>query len=523
MPCNQLIGRICGLALALILTLPLYLSAQTPSVLASEIRVTPEEAVLSLELLDNTTVSISLRGGQVFRDGNRLGSFTPGGELDRAWRDLLAQALSADAEALASLLGPWTPPTTLSGDEAVSAEALKQALVLLVAQEPETPQEQRPLPDASLPSGQAALVAFLLENPEASARIQRLIDRDPGALQWWVGGERDIPEGTRLEGSLAVLGGNLELGGVLGGDLLMFEGDVRLGSNAQIEGDLRIDGGLIRGSTQGVQGRVQRMAREQPQDRSGATVDDVDPSPSFRSEFQRGFEAGADLRRAARQTGPFHEFFTGLGNLLRTGVSFVILMGLGLGALYFFPRPFEVVTRTCQASFWRSLGVGWAALVVSPFVWITVLLLLTVTIIGIPVALLWIFVFWMALALAILFGTLAVSRVIGAWWVGRSGLPIPRRMDPEKPAVQLGLGTAVLLASAAASALFQMGGGLFEIFRILSAVVGGILVANVMAAGLGAFLLSRAGRDGRWTNGLDDLAVDLDDDLFTAEPPISRD
>ena len=502
--------------------LPQGLVAQSGPILASEIRVTPQEATLSLERVDNTTVSITLRDGRLLSDGAPLGTFVPGGELDRAWRALLGQALNTEPSALAGLLGGWGPPQGLAAADQQASTALTGVLAELLDQSLEQPSAQRPQ------VGQEPLVEFLLENPEAAARIQRLINRSPSELQWWIGGDRVLPEGTRLEGSLAVLGGNLELNGTLGGDLIMFQGDVRLGPRAQVEGDLRIDGGLIRGSTQGVEGRVQRITSATALEQETGTADTRSAEPATMSEFRRGFQAGWDAgderpRASSRSSGPLHTFFNGLGNLLRTGVSFLILLGLGLGALYFFPRPFEVVTRTSQVSFWRSLVVGWAALVLSPFVWITGLVLLVVTIIGIPVALLWIPAFWMALALALLFGTLAVSRMMGAWWVGRSGLPIPRGMDPDKPAVQLGIGAILLLMAPAAAAVFQMAGSFFQIFQILVAVVGGVLAANVMALGLGAVLLSRGGRNGRWTNGLDDLTLSLDEELFTSEASGARD
>jgi hypothetical protein len=267
---------------------------------------------------------------------------------------------------------------------------------------------------------------------------------------------------------------------------------------------------------------VQRIPQGTTIQEEVSATDTRDTASSIVLDFRRGFEAGWDAGgersgSRSRAKGPFLEFLNGLGNLLRTGVSFLILLGMGLGALYFFPRPFDVVTRTCQASFWRSLLVGWAALVLSPFVWITGLLLLVVTIIGIPFALLWIPVFWMALAVSILFGTLAASRMLGAWWVGQARLPIPRGMDREKPAVQLGLGAILLLAAAAASAVFQMGGSLFQIFHVLFAILGGVIVANVMALGLGAVLLSRAGRDSRWSQGIEDLTPAEDEELFAAE------
>jgi hypothetical protein len=58
------------------------------------------------------------------------------------------------------------------------------------------------------------------------------------------GGTR-IPAGARIEGSVAVLGGGVELQGEITGDLLVANGDLRVRAGASVGGDVLIVGGTI--------------------------------------------------------------------------------------------------------------------------------------------------------------------------------------------------------------------------------------------------------------------------------------
>jgi hypothetical protein len=97
---------------ALGLLLPATSVAQRPTVLSSEIEMSRQEASLRLELGDGRQVGASIRDGRLLVDGRDLGAAPRGGELDRAWRELLNRAMDVSSAELPELLGAWTPPDT---------------------------------------------------------------------------------------------------------------------------------------------------------------------------------------------------------------------------------------------------------------------------------------------------------------------------------------------------------------------------------------------------------------------------
>lgn len=91
--------------------------------------------------------------------------------------------------------------------------------------------QRRPaaLVDGQLPDAAVATVLRMLDDPAT--------DIHEGGLE--------IPAGSRHEGDLAVLDGDLRLGGTVDGDLLVVNGTVRLAAGAGIAGDLLVVGGTI--------------------------------------------------------------------------------------------------------------------------------------------------------------------------------------------------------------------------------------------------------------------------------------
>jgi hypothetical protein len=83
-------------------------------VLSSRVETWSTGRTLSLELSDGRNVELSLRSGAVFVNGARIGDAPLGGELDGAWRELLARATDASPDELPQLLTGWQPP---AGDE----------------------------------------------------------------------------------------------------------------------------------------------------------------------------------------------------------------------------------------------------------------------------------------------------------------------------------------------------------------------------------------------------------------------
>jgi hypothetical protein len=514
-------------ALALLVLLPSWGSAQDRPLVSNEVTVSNQGAGITLEFESGTRFSADLRGGTLLLNGAEAGRYTPGDALDRAWRALLAEAIAADNGRAGTLLARWDPPGGLSGDAAASAETLRSSLrgALALPSGSDLPAGAAPGSSLQDSSQDRSILDILVQRPDRAVGLTQLLQsRDAASVDVRVGTDVRVEADEVLEGTLLVLEGNVEVDGRVTGDLLVLGGDLRLGEEARIDGDLRILDGRILGRREAVRGTLSELGSEAP---SAASLRSELESmrDEIRAEVERGLrdgmrETGSRPSREARSSGGFfRNLVSGVGGLLQTAVTFALLLGIGMGILYFFPRHFEVVARTATHVPGRSLAVGWAGLLLSPFAWIFGIIFLTATIIGIPVMLLWLPLFWVALAVAILFGFLVVSRNLGAWWVHRRDAFHPQGLDTEQPAARLGVGLVLLLAAFAGASLLEIGGPLFTVFQVLLVVMGSVAAVNVAAMGLGAVLLSRAGRDRRWTGGADDLGYG--DDPFEPESPFA--
>jgi len=514
-PTLSFAGIISGLLLLFVAAAaPVSLSAQERPPVYNEVNVSGQAAGIILEFEDGERFSVELRQGVLLVNGAEAGRYAVGDALDREWRALLGQAIASDNGGVARILASWSPPVGLGGNDASAAEALEARIGAALAAPPsaatagQAGDTARPALD---PEIHGSLVDLLVRRPDRAQGLGRLLgDRLTSALDIRVGSDVRVVADERIEGSLLVVEGNVRLDGRVDGDLLLLGGDLRLGDDARIGGDLRILGGEIRGNRGAVEGSIRELE---------ATPDPAATIPSaadIRAEVERGIRDGlrespTRTTRSARASGGFfRNLASGIGGLLQTAVSFALLLGIGVGILYFFPRHFEVVARTAAHVPGRSFAVGWAGLLLSPFVWIFGIVFFTATIIGIPVMLLWLPLFWVTLAAALLFGFLAVSRNLGSWWVNRRDSYHPQGIDTAQPAARVGVGLVLLLVAFAGASLFEIGGPLFRIFHVLLVVIGTLLVMNAAALGLGAVLLSRAGRDRRWAGDIGDLGLGAD-------------
>ena len=99
-------------------------------VVSHTISLGSREAALELELAGGRTRTIALQGGVVLIDGARAGRYTPGGQLERAWRRLLADGGALDTRGLLVALRAWHAPG-VSGEDAVAGTRLEESLQAL--------------------------------------------------------------------------------------------------------------------------------------------------------------------------------------------------------------------------------------------------------------------------------------------------------------------------------------------------------------------------------------------------------
>jgi hypothetical protein len=464
-------------------------AAQEREILFNQVTVSSAEASLVLELTDDEAFSVTLRDGRILVDGEEVGRYARGGELERSWRALLSEAIALESDALAELLRAWSPPAGLEGDALRGAGVVEERITTALAAPATAPAERR----AQLrPEQEAeAFLEALVRDPARLRELAAAIRNLPvEGLRIHVGESVEVAEGETVAGSILLLDGNLTLAGRVEGDVVLLGGRAELGEGARVEGDLRWADARVEGNRGAVTGRIREILPV-------ADRPEVDLREEIRREIQEATARALGEQRPPprpRASAFPRNLARGIGGLFQTLVTFVILMGAGLAALYFFPRNLEVVARTARNAPARSAMVGLAGVVLAFPVWLLGLLVLAVSIIGIPVALLWIPAFPLALALAVGLGYLAVARNLGRWAAGRDiqGLD---SLDTSRPAAQLGLGLAVLLAAFALAYVFQIGGPWFGIFRGLLLAAGTVLTVLVGCVGLGAVLISRGGQD----------------------------
>lgn len=514
------VAPLLGLLLLLTTVLASPVSAQERQVVSSQVTVAGGEATLAVEFDDGEALAVSFRDQRVLVNDVEIGQYRSGGPLEAAWRSLLGQAVSMDSDEIPGLLRDWSPPAGLEGDAADAAQALQERMSAALA-DPGEPEPQVVRPEGDL---EEAIESLILRTDRLRALTSGLRDLRTEGLRIYVGDDVLIGEDDTVSGSLLVLDGHLTVNGQVEGDVLLLGGQLTLGENARIGGDLRW---------------VDALIDEERRDAVAGSISEIRPVPDrpeadLREEIRREIRAtlDAETRADRRPTPPrttgrsaLRNLGSGLAQLFQTLVTFGILFGIGLALLYFMPRNFEVVARTARHSAGRSALVGLAASVLSFPIWIAGIVLLAITIIGIPVMLLWIPVFPLALALAATGGFLAVARILGRWMSDRS-IQGFESLDGSRPAIQLGAGLAALLAAFVLAAVFQMGGAWLSLFHGLLTFIGVLLVVMTGMIGLGAVLLSRGGRDPlyagpgwSWGGGEDPWAPDPDP--FSPEPPPS--
>jgi hypothetical protein len=465
------------------------LTGQEREIVFSQVTVAGGEAALVVEFGDGQDLRVSFREGTVTVNEEEVGTFSPGGPLDQAWRALLGRAVAMDNGQLGELLREWSAPSGLDAGAQAAARALEERFRSELIQEEASPSAVvRPQGDL-----QQALEALIFRTDRLRALTAAVRDLRTEDLRVHVAEDLVIEEGERLEGSLLVLDGHLTLDGEVEGDVILLGGSMSVGEHGRVGGDLRWSDADVDGvSARAVGGQITRIR----------PVADR-PEADLREEIRREVQAAVRGERTTRQApvriqvdrrSVLGNIAEGIGRLFQTLVTFAILFGMGLAALYFFPRNFEVVARTARNVPGRSALVGLASGILFGPLWVVGIVLLAITIIGIPVLLLWIPLAPLAFGLAAFFGFLAVARNLGRWASDRH-IQGFNSLDGSRPAIQLGAGLVVLLGAFAVAAVFQMGGAWLAFFHGILAFTGGLIVAGAMLVGLGATVLSRAGRD----------------------------
>jgi len=303
-------------------------------------------------------------------------------------------------------------------------------------------------------------------DPEARRRVfERLRDRFGDRMNTTgdrvrIGGGVDVRADEVINGDVVAILGDATVDGGVTGNVVAVGGDVTLGPNAAVEGDVTVVGGQLHRDNMAV---------------IAGAINDVSIAEAFfRNRPGPGRPFGEATSRSSR---PLLVFF---GNTARLGVVLVIAaIVLTLARGY--------VERVGERASAEPLKAGLVGLLIQALLipgLILTIVLLAVTVIGIPFlflipfALLGFVVLWIV-------GFTAVIADVGRFLARRFG------WSDQNPYTTVSLGVLALLAPAVIALLFGLGGSVFAALAAAVLFVGFCIEYLVWTVGLGAVALLR--------------------------------
>ncbi len=197
-------------------------------------------------------------------------------------------------------------------------------------------------------------------------------------------------------------------------------------------------------------------------------------------------------RRARSAPGFLQRLGGGFSKLFSLLLTYGVLVGLGLAAVFFGRRYLEGVADTARHATLRSGLVGMATLFLLVPAFILGAIALAISIVGIPALVLWVPLFPAAAGTALVFGYLGVAHAAGEALAERRfyGGEWFKRANSYYYVIT---GVALLVALFAASFVVEMTGPWLDFVSGILLFLGVVLTMATTAIGLGAVLVSRAG------------------------------
>jgi hypothetical protein len=503
--------RLLGaLLLGFAAALPTAATGQTAQaveeILQTSVALTGDEAILDLELASGRSLQVRLSDGLVLIDGDEVGRYAPGGAFESAWRDLLREAsrgelgggwarfwgteFSADAAAAGTIRAALAP--LVAG---MSAELAAEARVEAVAEAAAAIEEAAAAQEAAAAAVAAAVEAQVeavegvsldevivgglvveLSEVEGLARqlvriglapeLERLLNGD---LEMPVrividADEYRLPEGAALDEMLLLVESDGVVAGKIRSNVLVADGSLIILPTAEIEGDVIAIDATITNQGGAIAGTIRESLHRTP----------VVVAPAV-----------PRVRIARHVPSALSRVTAGLGSLAKTVAMYLLFGFLGALVVYLFRGHLETVSDTVSYSFGRSFLTGLAAEVLFLPIGL-VMTVLVVTAIAVPF-------YIIAFALLSVLGYVSVAHAAGEN-LTRRRFSWTDRMRRANSYYYVLNGLGVLLALFVGAAITQMAYPLLGWAHDLLIASAWILTWIAATSGLGAALLSRAGR-----------------------------
>ena len=258
-----------------------------------------------------------------------------------------------------------------------------------------------------------------------------------------------IPYYQLIRGNVVIVGGNLRIDGKIMGDVVNIFGRTTLSSSAIVNGEVvTIMGSLARSDDAVIGGETVLVGGE-----------------SCPVTFW-----------------PFARFGTGIVRVMGRVVAFVVMALLLLIVVYFLRDRMKRASTLVFGSFLKSLGVGFLVVFVGTILVLVVAVILAITIVGIPVSILLI----LSIVALIVMGYFVSALSLGEFLCTRLNI------QTDSPILQslIGLFALALLGLIAGVMFFNP---FLMPVRVLLKSVGAFINFLAVLAGVGAFVLSRAG------------------------------
>jgi hypothetical protein len=285
----------------------------------------------------------------------------------------------------------------------------------------------------------------------------------PTGDQVKMGEDITVPKDHTVMGDVVAIGGDVNVEGQVLGDVVSVGGVVHLYDTARVNGDAVAVGG--------------RLEKD-----PGAQVLGRSTTVGVTLPFLMG-------HKVVWEHGPL----AGLGALLITLLWIALLLILGSIFLTVMPRHVDRVETNLRSSLLKAGLVGFLAQLLFLPVYVIGLVLLVITIIGIPIAVLWAVGFFVIGFVAALFGFTAVARAVGSSVMHRLDRPL------RSAHVALLIGLIVLFAPMIVHDFFHFGPGVMDLFAMLFALLGFLVLYVAVTIGFGAAILTRFGTRTTWS------------------------